>query len=179
MPASLCIIVAALAAILLGCASADKVVDRAAAPASSAVDPADHAIESLIHRWFQLLSDPGADPSEFERFLPDERFELVIFDREIRSRSDLRRWLGELRDADGETRYDIEAIEVVSDAPPLHRAEVRVTRHSVGSDGLPHIARRAQIWQLRSTAGSAPIVLEAKEAKLLPFPGTGPRVVCF
>lgn len=153
--------------------------EAAGAPASGPSRSQAHTLEAFVRHWFALLAAPGAGPEAFEPHLPEGPFELVLFDHVLRHRRELGSWLDGLREGLSEDRFDVDAVRIVSATPDVQQIRVDVTRRTLGADGLPHLDGRALRWEVRTTAGSAPVIVGAQEERRLPHPGTGTRVVCF
>ena len=136
-------------------------------------------IVSAVQDWFALLeSQPPAafSPSDL---LPEASFELTLADGKVRSRSGLRAWLFDLRTGHRQVEYRIGAIRVDSAGEGLYEAHFEFDRQAVDEAGAPHIARREHAWLVQAIPRDAPRILRIDERPLLPFPGTGPQIVCY
>ncbi len=158
------------------------------APANTSSGSADYAIQSIeskqrveirIRDWFALLANPAVDSNQLSLFLSETSFEFRSIDEGVRSRSEYLASISNLRAPRARTEYQLDSIKVESVEPGLYRARFQFNRRSVDETGIPHVARREQIWILRSESNTAPVVLQIEERQLLFFPGTGPQVVCY
>jgi len=164
----------------VGCvsSSAQERVAGSGDPVAGVAQPADGAIEDLIDGWFEALSSLEPSTTELERSLPEGSFELVLFDERITSRGELRNWVASMGESYSSVAYAVGSIRVERESEGVYRAEFEVTRQASDRNELVHIARRAQIWRLRREVGRRPVVFEATETMLLPYPGTGSQVIC-
>ena len=104
-------------------------------------------------------------------------FEVTFAGRSARSPQDLAAWLGELRSPHTQVEFAIAPIVIVRE-PSVARAHFEVERRARDASGAIHLARFRQTWWLRVGAEAAPSVTRIDQRTLLPFPGTGPRIVC-
>jgi hypothetical protein len=98
---------------------------------------------------------------------------------ERRIESTVRGWLADLREAHPGVEYRIGAVRIDSAGKGLFRARFELDRRALDEVGVPHIARREHTWLVRDFPGQQPLLLRIDERQLLPFPGTGPRIVCY
>jgi hypothetical protein len=134
---------------------------------------------SLVHDWFALLESQPPEGDSLNGLLPEPSFELRVAVGSVRSRSGLRAWLSDLRTRSRLVDYRLGAIRVDSTGEGLHEARFRFDRQAVDEAGTPHIARREHTWLVQDFPGAPPRILRIDERPLLPFPGTGPQIVCY
>jgi hypothetical protein len=149
------------------------------APAASTADGSAQRIKTLIYSWFVLLEDPTIDSNALAGLLAEPHFELLSADQTLRSPSELRAWVSRLRTTDPHVEYQIDSIHIESVRQDLYRARFEFDRRIVDDAGLAHVARREHTWTVRAISNATPILLEIQERPLLPYPGTGPEIVCY
>jgi hypothetical protein len=147
--------------------------------AASTTDGSEQRIETLIHSWFAQLEDPTIDSSALAGLLADSHFELRSAEQTLRSPSELRDWISRLRTADSQVEFEIDSIRIESVLQDQYHARFEFNRRSLDESGLSHVARREHAWTIRTPADATPILLEIEEHPLLPYPGTGPQIVCY
>jgi hypothetical protein len=132
----------------------------------------------MVHDWFALLEGQTLQSSTLDDFLAEPSFEFSLAEATVRNPSELRAWLSNLRSTYPKLEYRIDAIRVDSLGEGLYQARFELDRRALDEAGAPHIARREHIWLVRAFPGDAPVVLQIDERPLLPFPGTGPQIIC-
>ncbi len=170
-------ILAILSPGLLSCAATTRVNANPIALASSHPG-SERRIESMVHDWFALLEGQTLESSTLDDFLAKPSFEFSLAEGTVRSPSEFRAWLSNLRSTYPQIEYRIDAIRVDSVGEGLYQARFELDRRALDKVGAPHIARREHIWLVRDFPGNAPVILQIDERPLLPFPGTGPKIIC-
>jgi len=132
----------------------------------------------MVHDWFALLEGQTLESRTLDDFLAAPVFEFSLADRTLRSPSELRAWLSNLRSSYPQLEYRIDAIRVDSIGEGLYQVRFEFDRRSLDKAGAPHIVRRKHIWLVRDLPHDAPVILKIEERPLLPFPGTGPKIIC-
>jgi len=151
---------------------------RAGASEPVAARDVEGAIESLIREWFALLAAAPADPRLLARLVREPSFEVSLDERRARAPEELGAWLAELRSPQGDVAFAIDSIRIVPEPEGRYRAHFEVERRTRAADGSLRLRRWHQSWWLRPAPGAAPSVLRIEQRPALPFPGTGPRIVC-
>lgn len=147
--------------------------------ASATVDSAKEIeIESLIRDWFSLISATPADSRPLQRLSREPTFEVSLIEGNVRTPVEVEAWLAELRAPQSSFEFSIESIRIVPEGEGLTRARFEVERRARGADDALHIVRWDQTWWLRAPAEGAMSVVRIEQRPALPFPGTGPRIVC-
>jgi len=132
----------------------------------------------MVHDWFVLLEGQTLESSTLDDFLARPDFEFSLAEGTVRSPSEFRAWLSKLRSTYPQIEYRVDAIRVDSVGEGLYQARFEFDRRALDEAGAPHIARRKHIWLVRDFPGEAPVILKIDERPLLPFPGTGPQIIC-
>ena len=136
-------------------------------------------IEAMIHRWFALLEDPAVEAKTLSSLLAEAPFELILDGEALRDRGELLAWVSNLRATYSQIEHRLDPIRIQPERSDRYRVHFEFDRHAVDKAGLPHVARREQIWIVRSDANETPVILRMEERPLLFFPGSGPQIVCY
>jgi hypothetical protein len=136
-------------------------------------------VTSLVRDWFSLLESRSSASRALEALLDPSSFELSLVDGSVRNRGELRDWLGDFRTAHPEVVHQIEAPRISPVGAGLYELRFELDRRAIDDAGFEHLARRDHTWLVRGPPGAAPSIVRIDERALLPFPGTGPRIVCF
>ena len=161
--------IAAALAVLSGCA----------ALAGARIDAGpERRIESMVEEWFDLLAKSGTPPRPLEALLLGPPFRLSLAEAEVRSRDELRTWREELHATHSRIEYRFDPVLVRPAGADLYRVSFELDRRAVDAAGTPHVARSEQSWLVRDTPRGL-VVETIDERRLLPFPGTGPQIVCY
>jgi hypothetical protein len=141
--------------------------------------PNDRQVESAMQNWFGTLADADLSRGELGALLRtgDLRFDLV--DGAHWNDETLRDWVTELRSEHPHVRYSIARFHVDGPRDGSYRAHFEVDREAVDEQGMHHLMRREQSWQLRPADGSRLRVLDIDDEPILAFPGSGPQIVCY
>ena len=134
---------------------------------------------ALVQGWFAALERRLPEASSLSDLLPASSFEVTWSDGKHRSRSGTSAWLSDLRTSHRQIEYRIGEIRVDSLGKGLYEAHFEFDRQAVDEAGTPRIARREHTWLVRDSPGDPPQILRIDERPLLPFPGTGPQIVCY
>ena len=162
--------VAAALAVLCGCAALP----------GARVDPGPEArIESMVGEWFDLLAEQGSAPRPLEVLLAGPPYRLSLAEAEVRSRDELRAWRQGLHATHSRIEYRFDPVRVRPAGGDLYRVHFELDRRAVDAAGTPHVARSEQTWLVRNAPGGALRIQTIDERRLLPFPGTGPQIVCY
>jgi ketosteroid isomerase-like protein len=151
---------------------------RAEAPAVAIASTTEAAIEAQIRDWLARLAASPADARALAMFSREPSFEVSLPEGNADSPKELETWLAELRSADSHVEFLLDSIRIVPEGEGSVRAHFEVERRSRGALGALHIVRWHQTWWLRTSADGTPSVLRIEQHPVLPFPGTGPRIVC-
>ncbi len=144
------------------------------------VDPGpQRRIESTVHEWFGLLAEKRSASRPLETLLAGPPYRLSLAEAEVRSRDGLRAWRDGLHATHSRIEYDFEPIRVRPVGGGLYQVHFELDRRAVDAAGTPHVARSEQTWLVRDTPGRAPLIQTIDERRPLPFPGTGPQIVCY
>ncbi len=139
---------------------------------------AEAEVDSLIRGWFALLQTAPADPRLLATLVREPSFELSVADGSAPPAQQLLAWLEGLRASEPGAEFVIDSIRIEPEAKGMLRARFEVERRERTSDGALHLVRRHQTWWVRTRAGDPPSVIRIEQRPALPFPGTGPRIVC-
>ncbi len=139
--------------------------------------PAD-AIESRIRDWFHELAAAPAQQRSLAALELGSSLEISVADTAGRRTDDVAIWLEELRPSSARVEYAIDSIRITLEPGGLYRARFEVERRAHFADRSIHVARFDQTWRLRFSADGVPSVVQIDQRLALPFPGTGPRIVC-
>jgi len=154
-----------------------------AAPGSSQIgelsQDREARIQALVERWFALLENPSADPEALNDLLAESPFDLLLEGELLRDRNGLMAWVARLRATYPQIAYALAPIQIEPEARDRYRVHFEFDRHASDRDGLPHVARREQIWIVRSDSNRPPVILSIEEKPLLFYSGTGPQIVCY
>ena len=164
--------------ILLLFALAVAIASSPAAGGEPDATTADQAFESLIREWFTLLETAPADPRLLRTIASDPSFELQRAGTIARTPEELEDWIAELRSSHAQVGFAIDSIRIVPEASGLRRAHFEVERKAQGADGAVYVARWHHCWWVRALPGGELQVVRIEQRPALPFPGTGPRIVC-
>jgi hypothetical protein len=151
---------------------------RADAPAPVASRATEAAIASLIRDWFARLAAAPADPRPLELLAREPSLELSLAGGSSRAPEEVEAWLEELRSPHAQVEFAIDSIRIAHEAEGVHRARFEVERRARAADGALLLARWDQTWWVRTPPAGAPSILRIEQRPALPFPGTGPRIVC-
>ena len=171
-------ILVALVPGLVNCAGIANVGADPTAIASARSGP-ERRIGSMIHDWFALLEGRTLESRTLDDFPAESSFEFSLAEGSVRSLDELQAWLSNLRSTYPRIEYRIDPIRIDSVGGDLYRARFELDRRALDRGGTPHIARREQLWLVRDLPGGAPVMLRIDERPLVPFPGTGPQIVCY
>jgi hypothetical protein len=162
--------IAAALLLLCGCA---------ALPGARVEPGPEERIESMVREWFDLLAEEGPASRPLEALLAGPPYRLSLAEAEVRSRDELRAWRDRVRARHSRIEHGFEPIRVQPIGGGLYRVHFELDRRAVDAAGTPHVARSEQTWLVRDTPGGALMIQTIDERRLLPFPGTGPRIVCY
>jgi hypothetical protein len=140
---------------------------------------ADTAIAPMIRQWFATLESPAPDARLAEAFPAWAPPIFSLSSPGYPGAGNFEAWLAELRSPYPQVAFRLEEIRVDGAGEGRVRARFAFERHAVDAAGIPHLARREQIWLIRREPGGGPVVLQIEEQRQLAFPGTGPQVVCY
>ncbi len=146
-------------------------------PCCATAPPPAAGITSLVHDWFALLEAPEAGSADFERFLAAPAFELTGDEGRILGIEDLRARHRELHSTYVRIVHRIRKLRIEPSSGDLYAAHFEVERSAVDFEGTPHLQRKKVTWSVR--AGPDVAILQIDERPLLPYPGSGPRIVCY
>ena len=140
--------------------------------------PADR-IPTLVHDWFVLLESPEAEPADFEAFLAGPDFELMGNGERRIDVAALSARHRELHSTYVQVAHRIEGLRVEPSGERVYTADFEVERTALDAEGIPHLERRRASWRVRAEGHGDPVILGIDERPLLPYPGSGPRIVCY
>lgn len=140
----------ALAASVPALAAAADGPDPGTSP-GTADRAAEEAIGSALREW---LSPAGAAPEN------------------------LAAWLAELRSSLVDVELALDSLRITAAEGGLRRVSFGLERTGRAADGSLHVARWHQVWWVRVPERGAPHVVRIEQRTALPYPGTGPRIVC-
>lgn len=164
--------------ILLVAALELSISSPAAAGGEPDASAEDRAIESLIREWFTLLETSPADPRLLRTIASDPSFELQRAGTTARTAEELAGWIAELRSSHSHVAFTIDSIRIGPEESGLRRAHFEVERRAQDADGAVYVARWLHCWWLRALPDGALQVARIEQQPALPFPGTGPRIIC-
>jgi hypothetical protein len=144
--------------------------------ASSGVE---EQINTLIHRWFDVLEDPTVEVVALNALLAEAPFDLALDGEVLRDRDALLAWITKFRESYSQVEFRIDPIRVEPNGQDLYRARFEFDRRAMDGEGFSHVARREHTWIVRSRSDAETVVLTIKERPLLYFPGTGPQIICY
>lgn len=164
--------------ILLLVALVVSIASSSAAGGEPEAAAADRAIESLIRDWFTLLESSPADPRLLRTIASDPSFELQRAGTIARAPEEIEAWIAELHSSHSQVGFAIDSIRIVPEETGLRRAHFEVERKAQGADGAVYVARWHYCWWVRALPDGELRVVRIEQRPALPFPGTGPRIVC-
>lgn len=138
----------------------------------------DQAIEAAIRGWFALLETSPGDPRLLQRIASEPSFEVSRAGTTARTPEEIEDWIAELRSSHSQVGFAIDAIRIVPEDAGLRRAHFEVERRAQGVDGAVYVARWHHGWWVRALPDGELRVVRIEQRSALPFPGTGPRIVC-
>jgi hypothetical protein len=169
-------ILAVLGPALLGCTES---VSPDSVPLASAHSRAELRIASMVRDWFAALEVGAFEPRSLDDFPADLSFEFTGAEGSVLSRSEFRARLSDLRSTYAQIEHRVDEIRVEPAGEGLYRARFEFERRALDEAGTPHIARREHTWLVQDEPDEPMLILRIDERPMLPFPGTGPRIVCY
>jgi hypothetical protein len=169
-------ILAVLGPALLGCTES---VSPDSVPLAPARSGAELRTAAMVRNWFTSLEVGAFEPRSVDDFLADPSFEFSGAGESVLSRGEFRARLSNLRSTYVQIEHRIDEIRVEPVGEDLYQARFEFERRALDEAGTPHVARREHTWLVRNQPGHAPAILRIDERPMLPFPGTGPRIVCY
>ena len=136
-------------------------------------------IESAIRSWFSLMKEsaPGTGPLDGT---PNELpLQFALNEVESLASPKYREFVSRLRSPYPIVEFEIDKLR----SNPLEGNSIRVRfeieRRAVDEEGFPHVMRSAQTWIIRDKTEMRPVVVRIEESLLIPYPGTGPQIICY
>ena len=170
-----------LAALVIGFAGSGALANAGSDSPRSEITSMDpqQRVEALIRSWFAALANPAIDSNQLENFLAKTPFEYRSIDQVFRDRDAFLASISNLRALHPHTEYQLGPIQIEFGEPDLYQARFEFSTRALDETGIAHVARREQVWTIRSRTNETPTILRIEDQPLLVYPGTGAQIVCY
>ena len=144
-------------------------------------DPAasNEHLESAIRSWFSLIEESAPGTGSFDRAPSELPLRFALNEVESLALTEYREFVSRLRSPFPIVEFEINKLRSNPLEENSTRVRFEIERKAVDKDGFPHVMRSAQTWIIRDKTETSPVVVRIEEDLLIPFPGTGPQIICY